>query len=85
MRFGEFEFGFGGTILQEFLQFFIGFFFDDGEIAAGFGGEVKIKLAGNFVVVIFGGGAGGDLILVDETLVETRSFALAENAAARSS
>ena len=28
LRFGELEFGFGGTILQEILQFFIGFFFD---------------------------------------------------------
>ncbi len=80
MRFGELEFGFGGTILQEFLQFFIGFFFDDGEITAGFGGQLKRKLSGNLVVVIFGGGAGGDLILVNEALIEARSLTLAENA-----
>ena len=41
--------------------------------------SVKVKLAGDFVVVIFRGGAGGDLILVDQALVEARSFALAEN------
>ena len=80
LRFSELEFGFGGTVLQKFLQFFIGFFFDNGEIAAGLGSQFERKLAGNFVVVVFGGGAGGDLILVDEALVETRSFSLAENA-----
>ena len=78
--FASCKFRFGGAVFQEFLKLFIGFFFNGAEIDAGLGGQRHIELAGDFVVGIGGGGAGGDLIFVDEALVEARSFSLTENA-----
>ena len=42
-------------------------------------------MSADLVGAVFGGRAGGDLIFVDQALVETRSFAVAEHRAARSS
>src|SRR6202041_1084961 len=53
--------------------------FDFGEIGAGLGSEDHVELAGNFVGEIIGGGAGSDLVFVDEALIEKGSLSFAQN------
>jgi len=49
------------------------------EVLARFRGEREKELPGDFAIVLGGSRAGGDLVLVDKTLVEARGLALPEN------
>src|SRR5579863_1630414 len=79
LRFGELEFGFGRTVLEEILQFLVGGGLDGLEVHAGFHSECQNELPSDFGVGIVGGGAGSNLVLVNQALIEARSLAVAEN------
>src|SRR6202020_3587023 len=64
------------TLFQEAGQFFVDLFFYLFKTEARSGGDLNIKLSGDFVGVGKGGDVGGDLVVVDEALVEPGSFAL---------
>src|SRR5579863_2388348 len=79
LRLRELQLGFGRSVLEEMLQLLIRSGLDGLELDAGLRGESKKELPSNLGVGIVGGGAGSNLVLVNQALIEARSLAVAEN------
>src|SRR5579859_7952173 len=79
LRLRELQLGFGRTVLEEILQFLVGGGLDGLEVHAGFHSECQNELPSDFGVGIVGGGAGSNLVLVNQALIEARSLAVAED------
>ena len=78
MCFHAHHFVFCGSLFNEAADLLVDRGLDRFEINARLSGSLNTKLAAHRARADIGGGIGGDLVFVDETLIETGVLALAE-------